>query len=309
MQRQGMPQLQTPGCRSSFKPRFPFGIALVLPAQVIMQLVVLVSTLIVLWLSLTEWQPTDNIPWYQAQFVWFWNFYDLLFDERFVSAVLRTLFVVAVCVSVELGFAVVLALLFLDEWPWRKVAVSVIILPMMIVPVDAANSFFMLFGDHGPVNQLLSLLLRRPVEYAWLADPHWALLPIILAEVWQWTPLMFLLVLTGFLNVPRNQWRAALALGAGPTRAFFHIALPLTLPVILMAVLIRAIETFKIFDVIYILTRGGPGATTESISMFMYNGAFVYFRMGYIAAAALLVVFVVVSVCLAIYKPLQKHHE
>jgi multiple sugar transport system permease protein len=302
-------ELEKPRHRRRGIPLLPSRIALVLPAQVIMLLVVAVPTLIVLWLSLTDWQPTDNIAWYKAEFTWFWNFYDLLFDERFVGAVLRTLLVVAVCVSTELCLAMVLALLFLDEWPWRKVAVSIIILPMMVVPVDAANAFFMLFGDHGPINQLLSLLLHRPMEYAWLADPHWALLPIIFAEVWQWTPLMFLLVLTGFLNVPRNQWRAALALGASPARAFFRIVLPLSLPVLVLAVLIRAIETFKIFDVVYILTRGGPGAATESISMFMYNGAFVYFRMGYIAAAALLVLFVVISVCLAIYKPLHRHHE
>jgi multiple sugar transport system permease protein len=289
--------------------RLPFSIVLVLPAQLIMLLVVVVPTIIVVWLSLTDWQPTDNIPWFKAEFSWFWNFYDLLSDERFVGAVLRTLFVVTLCVSTELVLAVALALLFLDEWPWRKVAVSVIILPMMVVPVDAANAFFMLFNDHGPINQLLSLVLDRPVEYAWLADPHWALLPIIFAEVWQWTPLMFLLVLTAFLNVPRNQWRAALGLGATPAQAFFRVVLPLSLPVMLVAVLIRAIETFKIFDVIYILTRGGPGATTESISMYMYNGAFVYFRMGYVAAAALLVLFVVVSVCLALFKPLQKHYE
>jgi multiple sugar transport system permease protein len=309
MPRQSLLQLKKPRRRSSGMRWLPLRIALVLPAQVIMLLVVAVPTLIVLWLSLTDWQPTDNVPWFRAEFAGFWNFYDLLFDERFVSAVFRTLFVVAVCVSVELCLAVVLALLFLDEWPWRKIAVSVIILPMMVVPVDAANSFFMLFGDHGPVNELLSLVLHRPIAYAWLADPHWALLPIILAEVWQWTPLMFLLVLTGFLNVPHNQWRAALSLGATPARAFFRIVLPLSLPVLLVAVLIRAIETFKIFDVIYILTRGGPGATTESISMFMYNGAFVYFRMGYIAAAALLVLFVVISVCLAIYRPLHKRYE
>jgi multiple sugar transport system permease protein len=131
----------------------------VLPAQVIMLLVVAVPTLIVLWLSLTDWQPTDNVPWVKAEFAWFWNFYDLLFDDRFVGAVLRTLFVVAACVSVELCLAVVLALLFLDEWPWRKIAVSVIILPMVVVPVDAANSFFMLFRDHGPVNELISLVI------------------------------------------------------------------------------------------------------------------------------------------------------
>src|SRR3984957_15770533 len=142
-------------------PRLPFSIALVLPAQLIMLLVVVAPTLIVVWLSLTDWQPTDNIPWFKAEVTWFWNFYDLFSDERFVGAVLRTLFVVAVSVAAELVLAVALALLFLDEWPWRKVAVSVIILPMMVVPVDAANSFFMLFGDHGPVNEVLSLVLHR----------------------------------------------------------------------------------------------------------------------------------------------------
>jgi multiple sugar transport system permease protein len=90
---------------------------------------------------------------------------------------------------------------------------------------------------------MLSLALNRRIEYAWLADPHWALLSIIVAEVWQWTPLMFLLILTAFVNVPRNQWRAALGLGATPVRAFFSIVLPLSLPVMLVAVLIRAIET------------------------------------------------------------------
>ena len=88
---------------------------------------------------------------------------------------------------------------------------------------------------------------------------------------------------------------------------FFKVMLPLLMPVIMIALLIRAIETFKIFDPVYILTRGQPGGATETISMFMYNGAFVYFRMGYIAAAALLVLVVVISICLVLVRPLKKH--
>ena len=133
------------------------------------------------------------------------------------------------------------------------------------------------------------------------------MVPIMLAEIWQWTPLMFLLVLTGLMNLPENQIRAAIGLGAGPGRIFFKIMLPLLVPVISIAVVIRAIETFKIFDPVYILTRGQPGGATETISMYMYNGAFVYFRMGYIAAAALLVLVVVVSICLLLSRPLKKH--
>ena len=286
----------------------PFNVALVLPAQLTVLAVVLCPTLIVLWLSITDWQPTSGVPWYQAEPIWHWNFYDLYFDDRFINALLRTVFVVAVCVALELAIAIGLALLFLEEWPWRKLAVSAVILPMMIVPVDAANAFFMLFNERGPVNHMISLVIGRPYEFSWLADPKWALVPIMLAEIWQWTPLMFLLVLTGLMNLPENQIRAAIVLGASPTRIFFRIMLPLMTPIIAIALLVRSIETFKIFDPVYILTRGGPGATTETISMFMYNGAFVYFRMGYIAAAGLLVLVVVISICLALSKPLKRHH-
>jgi multiple sugar transport system permease protein len=262
----------------------------------------------VLWLAITDWQPTSGVPWFDAEVIWHWNFEDLYYDDRFKAAVLRTVFVVAVCVALELTIALGLALLFLDEWPWRKLAVSAVILPMMIIPVDAANAFFMLFNERGPINHLISLVIGRSYDFSWLAHPDWALLPIMLAEIWQWTPLMFLLVLTGLMNLPQNQIRAALVLGASPVRIFFRIMLPLLSPVIAIALLVRSIETFKIFDPVYILTRGGPGASTETISMFMYNGAFVYFRMAYIAAAALLVLIVVLSICIALARPLSRHH-
>jgi multiple sugar transport system permease protein len=286
----------------------PFNVALVLPAQLTMLAVVLAPTLIAIWLSLTDWQPTHGTPWYEAEFYWFWNFNDLWFDTRFINSLWRTALVVVVAVGFELVIALGLALLFLDEWPWRKLAVSVLILPMMIVPVDAANAFFMLFNDRGPINHLISLVSGTDFQFSWLSDPDWALAPIIACEVWQWTPLMFLLLLTGLMNLPQNQVRAALALGASPVRIFFRIMLPLLTPVILVALLIRSIETFKIFDAVYILTRGGPGASTETISMYMYNGAFVFFRIGYIAAAALIVLVLVVSVCLALARPLKQHH-
>ena len=118
---------------------------------------------------------------------------------------------------------------------------------------------------------------------------------------------MFLLLLTGLLAIPENQLKAAAALGASPARTFFKIVLPLLTPVIGIAIIIRAIETFKIFDPVYILTRGQPGGATETISMFMYNGAFVYFRMGYIAAAALIVLVVVGTICLALSRQLKRH--
>jgi multiple sugar transport system permease protein len=285
----------------------PLNVALVLPAQLTIMAVVVVPTLILLWLSVTDWQPTQAIPWYHAEFAWFWNFHDLWYDQRFVNAVLRTIFVVTVCVAVELFLALGLALLFVDDWPWKKLAASIIILPMMIIPVDAANAFFMLFNEHGPINHLVSIVSGKVFEFSWLSHPTWAMLPIMLAEIWQWTPLMFLLLLTGLMGLPENQIRAAAALGASPTRILAKIVLPLLVPVVGIAVIVRAIETFKIFDPVYILTRGQPGGATETISMFMYNGAFVYFRMGYIAAAALIVLALVLTICLALSRQIKSH--
>jgi len=301
------PQSVADGRKKDARMRLPFNVVLVLPAQLTVMAVVLAPTLILLWLAITDWQPTQGIPWFKAVPVWFWNFYDLWYDDRFVNAVLRTLFVVFVCVGVELLIALGLALLFVDEWPWRKFAISLIILPMMIIPVDSANAFFMLFNDRGPINHLVSIAIGKSFEFSWLSHPTWAMVPIMLAEIWQWTPLMFLLILTGLMSLPQNQVKAAVVLGASPVRIFFRIMLPLLIPVISIALLIRAIETFKIFDPVYIMTRGQPGGATETISMFMYNGAFVYFRMGYIAAAALIVLMLVITVSLALSKPLKRH--
>lgn len=296
---------QGPANRARSRWRIPFNVALILPAQLTVLSIVIVPTVVVIWLAFTDWQPTQALAWYRAEIIGFWNFYDLWYDERFINAVLRTFVVVAICVFAELLLALGLALLFLDEWPWRKLALSLIVLPMMIIPVDAANAFFMIFNEHGPINHVISLVLGRPFEFSWLSHPTWAMLPIMLCDIWQWTPLMFLLVLTGLMGLPQNQLRAGVMLGASPVRIFFSLVLPLLTPVIGIAVLIRAIETFKIFDAVYILTRGQPGGATETISMYMYNGAFVYFRMGYIAAAALVVLILVVVTCLALAKPLQ----
>jgi multiple sugar transport system permease protein len=294
-----------PSPRSRWKPALPS--SLILPAQALVLLVVLAPTIMILWLSVTAWQPTDGIPWYQAEFNWFWNFDDLWHDARFTDAVLRTVLLVASCVAAEFALAIPLALLFLEDWAWKKIAAALVVLPMMIVPVDAANAFFMLFNDRGPINYLISVISGADFQFAWLGDPNFALLPIALAEIWQWTPLVFLLVLSGFLGAPRNQYRAAIALGASPAGAFLRVVLPHSLPVIGVALLIRGIEAFKIFDLVYILTRGGPGSATETISMYMFNGAFVFFRIGYIAAAALLVLLLIALLCGGLTRLLGRH--
>jgi multiple sugar transport system permease protein len=287
--------------------RIPLAVWLVLPTQVVLLAIVVFPTLMNLWLSLTSWMPTSGVEWWQAKWYGLGNFRELLEDARFIGAIVRTTAIVAVSLSAECVFGMALALLFFDEFPLKKLAVSAVILPMMIVPVDAANAFFMLFRDTGPINQMLGWLLRHEFRFAWLADRNLAIVPIVLVEIWQWTPLMFMMMLTGLAGLPPNQLKAAAVLGASPWRIFRRLIIPLMLPIILVSLVIRSIEIFKIFDPVFILTRGGPGEATETISMFMYSEGFVYFRIAYIAAAAFVVLFVVIALSRAILRPLRRH--
>ncbi len=300
-------EAQAEGIRPTLVQHIPFAVWLIVPAEIVLLSVVVFPTLMSLWLSLTSWTPTSGVNWWQAEFQWLANYVQLLFgDERFRAALLRTLLIVVVGVAAEISIGLSLALLFFDDFPWKKIAISAIILPMMIVPVDAANAFFMLFRDVGPVNQLVRILVGHPVRFAWLSDSNLAIVPILLVEIWQWTPLMFLMLLTGLMALPQNQLRAAVALGASRWQLFRRIILPLIAPVVVLSLVIRSVEIFKIFDPVYILTRGGPGTSTETLSMWMYDNGFVYFRIAYVAAAGFLVLLVVLAYVLLILRPLSR---
>ncbi len=287
--------------------RVPLAVWLVIPAQVVLISVVVFPTLMNLWLSLTAWTPTSGVEWWNAPVVWLDNYAELLDDERFLAALTRTLAIVGVSLAVEFVLGMVLALLFVDDFPLKRLAVSAVILPMMIVPVDAANAFFMIFRDTGPVNQVIGWLLGRDFRFAWLADRTLAIVPIVLVEIWQWTPLVFLMLLTGLAGLPQNQLKAAAALGASRWRIFWTLVLPLMAPIIVVSVLIRGIEIFKIFDAVYILTRGGPGDATETLSMFMYNQAFVYLRIAYVASAGFLILFVVIALSKLLLRSMRRY--
>jgi len=152
-----------------------------------------------------------------------------------------------------------LATLFADEFPGKRIFYSILLMPMMVVPAVAGYMFFMLFQSGGPVNDILSSLTGSPVTIAWLSDPTLALFAVMVADIWQWTPLMFLILLAGLVGVPEDQIKAATLLGANPWQRFVTIVLPKMKTIIIIALAIRVIENFKIFDTLYIMTGGGPG--------------------------------------------------
>lgn len=275
------------------------GFRLTLPAQILVLFISVFPLLMQLYISLTDWSPLSGRNWTAAWQMWntFANYTDLFYDNRLWSALGRTALVMAVCVPIEFLLGLGLATLFMDDFPAKRLAYSILIMPMMVVPAVAGYMFFMLFQSGGPVNDILSIFTGSPVTIAWLSDPSLALVAVMVADIWQWTPLMFLILLAGLVGVPEDQVRAATLLGAGPVQRFVTIVLPRMKTIIGIALAIRVIECFKIFDTLFIMTGGGPGVATETISVYIYKIATQDLIWGYVAAIALAILIVLSVVC------------
>ncbi|TCR70698.1 sugar ABC transporter permease [Rhizobium sp. BK376] len=277
------------------------GFMLTLPAQILVLFIALFPLLMQLYISMTDWSPLDGTGWWRAWQSWntFANYTDLAVDMRFWSALGRTALIMVVCVPAEFLLGLGLAILFMDDFYGKRVFYSIMLIPMMVVPAVAGYMFFMLFQSGGPVNDILSTLSGTPVTVAWLSSPGTALIAVMIADIWQWTPLMFLILLAGLVGVPEDQMRAATLLGASWLQRFRTIVLPKMKTIIIIALAIRVIENFKIFDTLYIMTGGGPGVATETISVYIYKITQQDLIWGYVAAIAL-VILIVLSVLVSL---------
>jgi multiple sugar transport system permease protein len=161
---------------------------------------------------------------------------------------------------------------------------------VIMSPIVAGYGWRMLWDtQYGPINQLLGRLVGHPVTLVWLINSKTVYLSLIVTEVWQWTPFMFLVLLAGLVAISPEIHEAAAIDGAGRWQSFWHVTMPLIRPVMLIALLIRALDVFKIFDTVFSLTFGGPGTFTETITLYVYLLGFRNFRLGYTAAMAVIV--------------------
>ena len=272
-------------------------VLMTLPAQLLLLFIVLFPLFMQIYISLTYWGPTDGFDWIYAyrSANWFDNYVGFFTDDELLSSVLRTLGIMAVAVPLEFLFGFGLAILFVDSFPGRRLFYSIMLTPMMVVPAVAGYMFFMLFQSNGPANQILSLLTASRVEWVWLSVPDLAFIAVIAVDVWQWTPLMFLILLAGILAVPEDQLTAAMMLGASWPQRFRRIILPRMKTVIAIALVLRLVEAFKLFDVMFVMTRGGPGTATETISYYIYKKTFNDLEWSYVAAIGLTIL-VILSV-------------
>lgn len=244
---------------------------------------------------------TDDTSFHGAR-----HFERLMADGRFWNAILRTAAFAAIALPIQLVLGFLLALLFVGRMPGRPLLIAVILLPVVISPIVAGSTWrLMLEHRFGPVNQIIGWFAGEEVRLLWLVDPALVWPAILIADTWQWTPFMFLLLLAALANVDREQLEAAELDGASWWMTFRSVILPAIMPVVAIACLIRGLDLVRIFDIVWTMTQGGPGTRTETISLYAYQMAFREFAISYSSAMAFVIILLLTIVVVAILRRVE----
>ncbi len=213
------------------------------------------------------------------------NFVRLATDRLFLISLWQTLVYTAGALAVEFTLGLALALLVNREFRGRRLLRSVLLIPMLLPPVVVAVIWRLILNpEFGVLNGTLRSLGFDTAKLTWAAAENTAMLSVILVDVWEWTPFLFLLLLAGLQGLPVEPFEAAVVDGASPWQVFRRLTLPMLRPVIAIAVLLRGMDLLRVFDQVFILTQGGPGFATETVTLYIYRTAFRFYNFGYAAA-------------------------
>jgi len=258
---------------------------MILPAAIALALIIAFPLLYSLWMAVHEYSMGATTP---PKYVGAANYVNLLWNQRFQEAVPRTLHFTLLGVAGPVLIGTVAALAFSRSFPGRGVLRTIFTLPMMATPVSIALIWQMMFHPQlGVLNYLLSLIGIPPQK--WVFASQSVIPTLALVETWQWTPFVMLIVLGGIASLPEEPFEAARIDGASFLQSLCYITLPLLWPYIMVAIILRAIDALKSFDIIYVITQGGPGTASETLNIFLYLQAFAFYNVGF--ASAVVVVF------------------
>jgi multiple sugar transport system permease protein len=253
------------------------------PAVLVVGLIIVYPVFYTGWMSLQEWFASSLTP---PKFIGLANYQQILTtDVRFREAFFRTLYFTLVAVSVETVLGVGMAVLFNREFWGRGLVRTLSILPMMATPTAISLVFVMMYHPTLGVMNYLLRVVGLPA-WSWTYSSKTALYAIALVDVWEWTPLIMLIALAGLAALPKEPYESARIDGASAFQCFYLITLPLLRPTLVVAILFRAIDALKTFDIIFVMTQGGPSNASETINILLFNQGFSYFNMGYASAMA-----------------------
>ncbi len=257
---------------------------LVLPTVVILAAIVIFPMIYSIVVSFMNYDL--RIP--KHSFAGFNNFTGILKDSMFYSSAIVTGIMLFVELVVELLLGLFIAMILVEIPFSRKIYQPILLIPMMVMPVVVGYVGRLIFAVRsGPINYFLNMIGVNSL--LWHASPHLALVTIMILRIWRWTPFVMATLLAGILSLPIEPYESVKVDGANKWQTFIYITLPMLKPIITLVVIMRALEIMQAFDIIYVLTMGGPGISSMPLSLFTYLKGFRYWNIGQAAAAAWLI--------------------
>jgi multiple sugar transport system permease protein len=267
-------------------------VAFLFPALFMIFAVIIFPWVFTVWMSMFDWQMGM-----ERTFVGLNNFKMLFGNKRFLETIPRTLYYTVLAVGLPVVLGIFAAEVFHQKFRLRGLLRGIYIVPMMTTPVAVALVFIMMMHPQlGVLNYILTRLGLPPQLWVYSKD---SVIPaLVLVEVWQWTPLVMLIVLGGLAALPTDPYESATIDGASQWDMFRYITLPLVMPFLMVAIILRTIDALKSFDIIFVMTQGGPGTASETINVYLYLQAFSFFNIGH--ASAVVIVFFAIIVVLSV---------
>jgi multiple sugar transport system permease protein len=297
-----IPALTTAGRPGSplslFVERHPV-LVFTLPASVVVFILMVFPVFYTVYMSLHSWFASSLTS---PEFIGLQN-YKRAFtqDERFRNALWLTVYFTALATALQVVLGVALALLLNRPFRGKGFFRSIFLLPMVATPVAIALVWMMMYNPTlGVMNYLVGLVRLGP--FKWVSDTQLVIPALAVVDTWEWTPLITLITLAGLASLPMEPYESALIDGATPVQMFWRITLPLLRPTIMVALLFRSIDCLKTFDIIYVMTAGGPGFASETLNVYTFQVGLFYFHIGYACSLLVILFALVMGVSLVLIK-------
>lgn len=281
----GRPRFQSVGIARTAYWRF------LAPATTLAGLLVILPLVVLIVMTFLRWNLTESPT---PAFAGVDNYMRLLTDGAFWASVGRTLVFTIESIILQLALGIGIAVLFNRDWFGMGVIRTLFLAPMMVAPIFAGMIWRLLFSDDFGLIRYLILQLGFDQAPLWLGDPNIALQAVIIVNVWQWTAFVVLFILAGLQVIPPDLYEAAKIDGANAWTRFWKVTIPLLSPIIVAVIIFRAIDAMKVLDIVYVLTAGGPGSSTETVSYLVYQTGITFFELGYASTMALFVLLTVI---------------
>lgn len=261
-----------------------FKIRMVLPAIIVMCILAVIPVMIIVWLSVHSWYISSfSVP----EFVGLRNFVELFQDELFINAIKLTVIYTFVSLAFEVVLGVGFASALNSDFKGKSLLRTLLLIPMLATPVAVAFIWKNVFDPTiGLLNYILELFNAGP--YAWVYHSNTVMQSLILVDIWKWTPMITIIVLAGYAALPKEPYESSIVDGANIFQRFWYITLPLLRPTIIVAAMFRLIDLMKTFDLVYVISGGGPGNSSELLYLYIYQQTFNFYHMGYGSAAVLI---------------------